>query len=189
MTLGDNVENLFFNPPVVFGSKMTFLNLKRYDFWPLWLHTYISNKEHLIWKIEEELFRQKMARWHGPHRHMTTRTGWQDDSRSHKISCFPCWGHFTCSSHQLSNKIIPEMKHLRGLKKYWGSWKSIDEINLHAFIGLLILAGVYRSGGEAASRLWDAERQFLVFFCNLRLDLNSFFLSFFCTQKHKMKLM
>lgn len=25
----------------------------------------------------------------------------QDDSRSHKICCFPCWGHFTCSSHQL----------------------------------------------------------------------------------------
>lgn len=36
-------------------------------------------------------------------------------------------------------------------------WKSMDEIDLHAFIGLLILAGVNRSQSEAASSLWDAE--------------------------------
>lgn len=34
---------------------------------------------------------------------------------------------------------------------------AIDETDLHAYIGLLILAGVNRSRGEAAVSLWDAE--------------------------------
>ena len=31
------------------------------------------------------------------------------------------------------------MTNLKGFKKYGDSWKSIDEINLHAFIGLPVL--------------------------------------------------
>nr|XP_020444398.1 piggyBac transposable element-derived protein 4-like [Monopterus albus] len=37
------------------------------------------------------------------------------------------------------------------------SWKQMDVIDLRAYVGLLILAGVYRSRGEAAASLWDAE--------------------------------
>lgn len=33
----------------------------------------------------------------------------------------------------------------------------MDEIDLQAFLGLLILAGVYRSQCEAAASPWDAE--------------------------------
>lgn len=71
-------------------------------------------------------------------------------------------------------KIILEETHFEGFKNYGDSWKSMDEVDLHAFIGLLILAGVYRSGGEAASRLWDAERQFLLFLAIIDLILIPF---------------
>ncbi|KAJ8398088.1 hypothetical protein AAFF_G00431650 [Aldrovandia affinis] len=42
-------------------------------------------------------------------------------------------------------KIILEMTNLEGFRKYGDSWKRMDETDLHAYIGLLILAGVYRS--------------------------------------------
>ena len=42
-------------------------------------------------------------------------------------------------------KVILEMTNLEGFQKYGDSWKSTDEIDLHAFIGLPIIAGVYRS--------------------------------------------
>ena len=54
-------------------------------------------------------------------------------------------------------KIILEMTNLEGFRKYGDSWKRMDEVDLYAYIGLLILAGVYRSRGEAAASLWDAE--------------------------------
>ncbi|XP_061910058.1 uncharacterized protein LOC133654077 [Entelurus aequoreus] len=54
-------------------------------------------------------------------------------------------------------KIILEMTHLEGFRKYGDRWKKMDETDLQAYLGLLILAGVYRSRGEAATSLWDAE--------------------------------
>lgn len=43
-----------------------------------------------------------------------------------------------------------------GLRNPW--WKAgMGEAELRAYAGLLILAGVYRSRGEAAASLWDAE--------------------------------
>lgn len=54
-------------------------------------------------------------------------------------------------------KILLDMTNLEGFRKYGDSWKGMDETDLHAYIGLLILAGVYRSRGEAAASLWDAE--------------------------------
>lgn len=54
--------------------------------------------------------------------------------------------------------IDPEEDKFPGLlKNMETAEKSMDEADLHAFIGLLILAGVNRSWGEAASSLWDAE--------------------------------
>ncbi|XP_029697657.1 piggyBac transposable element-derived protein 4-like [Takifugu rubripes] len=54
-------------------------------------------------------------------------------------------------------KIILEMTNLQGFRKYGDSWTKMDETDLHAYLGLLILAGVYRSRGEAAASLWDTE--------------------------------
>lgn len=53
--------------------------------------------------------------------------------------------------------IILEKTNLEGFCKYRHSWKRMDETDLHAYSGLLILAGVYRSGGQATASLWDAE--------------------------------
>ncbi|XP_035490772.1 piggyBac transposable element-derived protein 4-like [Scophthalmus maximus] len=37
------------------------------------------------------------------------------------------------------------------------TWKPMNETDLRAYVGLLILAGMYRSWGEAAVSLWNAE--------------------------------
>ncbi|KAL7867627.1 hypothetical protein SRHO_G00090110 [Serrasalmus rhombeus] len=49
-------------------------------------------------------------------------------------------------------KIILENTKLEGFRKYGENWKNMDEIDLRGYIGLLILAGVYRSRGEATYR-------------------------------------
>ncbi|KAL7849238.1 hypothetical protein SRHO_G00208610 [Serrasalmus rhombeus] len=49
-------------------------------------------------------------------------------------------------------KIILENINLEGFRKYGENWKNMDEIDLRGYIGLLILAGVYRSRGEATYR-------------------------------------
>ena len=168
----------FFNRPVVFGSKMTFpkvASILEKGKYCLYSHRH-TNLQQGAFDLEDwgsiwrELFCQKIARWHDCHHHMTTRTGWQDDSRSavsHVEDISPV-------HHTSYQKIILEETHFEGFKNYGDSWKSMDEVDLHAFIGLLILAGVYRSGGEAASRLWDAERQFLLFLAIIDLILIPF---------------
>ncbi|KAL6456582.1 hypothetical protein MHYP_G00351260 [Metynnis hypsauchen] len=64
-------------------------------------------------------------------------------------------------------KIILEMTNLEGFRKYGDSWKKMDEIDL----GLLILAGVYRSQGEAAASLWDGESGRPIFRATMPLKL------------------
>ncbi|KAE8280226.1 hypothetical protein D5F01_LYC20780 [Larimichthys crocea] len=47
----------------------------------------------------------------------------------------------------------------------------MDEIDLHAYMGLLILAGVYRSRGEATASLWDAESGRAIFRATMSLKV------------------
>lgn len=68
-------------------------------------------------------------------------------------------------------KIILDMTNLEGFRKYGDSWKKMDEIDLQAYLGLLILAGVYRSRGEAAASLWDAESGRAIFRATMPLKL------------------
>ncbi|XP_014912949.1 piggyBac transposable element-derived protein 4-like [Poecilia latipinna] len=68
-------------------------------------------------------------------------------------------------------KIILEMTNREGFRKFGDSWKKMDEIDLQAYIGLLILAGVYRSRGEAAASLWDAESGRPIFRATMALSL------------------
>lgn len=70
-------------------------------------------------------------------------------------------------------KIILEMTNLEGVRKYGDSWKKMDETDLQAYLGLLILAGVYRSRGEAEASLWDAESGRPIF----RATMHNFFFS------------
>ncbi|XP_028260881.1 piggyBac transposable element-derived protein 4-like [Parambassis ranga] len=68
-------------------------------------------------------------------------------------------------------KIILEMTNLEGFRKNGDSWKKMDETDLRAYLGLLILAGVYRSRGEAAASLWDAESGRPIFRATMPLKL------------------
>jgi hypothetical protein len=46
------------------------------------------------------------------------------------------------------NALNPQHRH---------EWKEVDEIEINAFIGLLILAGVMRSMNENLEELWSIE--------------------------------
>ncbi|CAJ1064647.1 uncharacterized protein LOC127447964 isoform X1 [Xyrichtys novacula] len=52
-------------------------------------------------------------------------------------------------------RIILEMTNLEGRRKIGDGWKRMDAVDLRAYMGLLLLAGVYRSRGEATASLWD----------------------------------
>ena len=54
---------------------------------------------------------------------------------------------------------------------YGDNWKRMDESDLYAYIGLLILAGVYRSRGEATCSLWDAESGRVIFHATMPLKV------------------
>ena len=47
----------------------------------------------------------------------------------------------------------------------------MDATDLRAYIGLLILAGVYKSRGEAAASLWDAQSGRVIFRATMPLKL------------------
>ncbi|XP_042171318.1 piggyBac transposable element-derived protein 4-like [Oncorhynchus tshawytscha] len=68
-------------------------------------------------------------------------------------------------------RIIVEMTNLHGARKYGDGWRPMDATDLHAYLGLLILAGVYRSRGEAAASLWDAESGRTVFRATMSLKV------------------
>ncbi|XP_071369448.1 piggyBac transposable element-derived protein 4-like [Centroberyx affinis] len=51
-------------------------------------------------------------------------------------------------------QILLDMTNLQG-KRSSADWKDIDATDLQAYIGLLILAGVYRSRNESTRSLWD----------------------------------
>ena len=54
-------------------------------------------------------------------------------------------------------KTILQMTNLEGRRVYGDEWKDYDVTHLQAYIGLLILAGVYKSKGEATASLWAAD--------------------------------
>ena len=54
-------------------------------------------------------------------------------------------------------RIILDCTNLEGSKVFGERWKVMDETGLDAYFGVLILAGVFRSNGEATESLWDEE--------------------------------
>lgn len=48
-----------------------------------------------------------------------------------------------------------EMTNLEGLRQLGKEWSKIDRIELRAYVGLLLFAGVFRSYGEFIGELWD----------------------------------
>ena len=49
-------------------------------------------------------------------------------------------------------------------------WKPLDQTDLHAYIGVLLLAGVYRSKGEATASLWNEENGRPIFRATMSLE-------------------
>lgn len=47
------------------------------------------------------------------------------------------------------------MTNLEGVRRYKEDWNPVDNVTMHAFYGLLLLARVYRSKGECLEELWD----------------------------------
>ena len=72
-------------------------------------------------------------------------------------------------------KDILEMTNLEGSHVYVDSWKDVDVTDLHAYIGLLILAGVYKSKSEATASLWNADTGRAIFPATMSLKTFSFF--------------
>ncbi|KAM9495978.1 uncharacterized protein Hap1MRO34_022041 isoform 2-T2 [Clarias gariepinus] len=54
-------------------------------------------------------------------------------------------------------KIIIAMTSLEGKKVHGDMWNDIDEEYLDAYIGVLLLAGVYKSSNKVTDSLWDAS--------------------------------
>ncbi|XP_037553572.1 piggyBac transposable element-derived protein 4-like [Nematolebias whitei] len=67
-------------------------------------------------------------------------------------------------------KVIIAMTNLEGKKVHGDTWKDIDEECLDAFIGVLLLAGVYRSSNEALTSLWDVSTGRSIFRATMSLQ-------------------
>ncbi|XP_060780363.1 piggyBac transposable element-derived protein 4-like [Neoarius graeffei] len=53
--------------------------------------------------------------------------------------------------------IILDCTNIEGRRVFGERWKDLDETDLDAYFGVLILAGVFKSKGEATESLWDKE--------------------------------
>lgn len=67
-------------------------------------------------------------------------------------------------------KIILDMTNLEGRLVFGDQWKEMDNLHLHAYFGILILAGVYKSRGESTENLWDAETGRAIFGATMSLQ-------------------
>lgn len=68
------------------------------------------------------------------------------------------------SSSQVIEKTILDMADLDGRCVCLDNWKLLDHTNLQAYLGLLILAGVFKFQGEAPESLWWTENGMEVHF-------------------------
>jgi hypothetical protein len=68
-------------------------------------------------------------------------------------------------------RIIVEITNLYRARKYGDGWRPMDTTDLRAYVELLILAGVYRSRGEAAASLWEVESGRTVFRATMPLKV------------------
>ncbi|XP_062308098.1 piggyBac transposable element-derived protein 4-like [Osmerus eperlanus] len=68
-------------------------------------------------------------------------------------------------------RVILDVTNREGYLKHGEEWKAMDATDLRAYIGLLILAGVYKSRGEAAASLWDAQSGRAIFRATMQLKL------------------
>ncbi|KAM3934900.1 piggyBac transposable element-derived protein 4-like [Leptodactylus fuscus] len=66
--------------------------------------------------------------------------------------------------------IIIKMTNIEGQVVYGDKWQNLDVTALNAYIGLLLLAGVYKSYGESAKSLWNCETGRHIFRATMSLE-------------------
>ncbi|XP_055010215.1 piggyBac transposable element-derived protein 4-like [Boleophthalmus pectinirostris] len=89
----------------------------------------------------------------------------QQRQQQHKIAS--TFGLFV--TPEIEQIIVAETNR-EGVRRFGSDvWKSMDEVDLRAYLGLLILAGVFKSRGEAAASLWDAHTGRAVFRATMSL--------------------
>lgn len=54
---------------------------------------------------------------------------------------------------------------------YGNKWRKMDRIELQAYVGMQIFAGVYRSSKEATANLWHAESGRTIFCASMTLKM------------------
>lgn len=59
---------------------------------------------------------------------------------------------------------------LEGRRVFQEKWKPLDQTDLHAYSGILVLAGVYRSKGETTASLWNEEYGRPIFRATMSLE-------------------
>ncbi len=125
--------------------------------------TFQSKSGHLLWSSSPQ-DRGSRARVEniikmmpGPTRYATSRV---DDIKS----------SFQLFLPESIEGIILEMTNLEGKRVFEDTWREIDLVDLQAYMGLLILAGVYRSNNEATKSLWDAESGRPTFWATMSLQ-------------------
>lgn len=77
---------------------------------------------------------------------------------------------FTLVMPNSIQKIILEMTNLEGRRVLGEKWKDLDKTHLHAYLGVLILAGVYKSKDESTASQWDAETGRAIFRATMSLE-------------------
>ncbi|CAH1988980.1 unnamed protein product [Acanthoscelides obtectus] len=66
---------------------------------------------------------------------------------------------------------IINMTNIEGFRVFGSCWKDLDKMTFQAYIGLLILVGVYKSYGEATKSLWNEETGRSIFRATMSLEL------------------
>ncbi|XP_055070455.2 piggyBac transposable element-derived protein 4 [Misgurnus anguillicaudatus] len=83
-------------------------------------------------------------------------------------------------------KILCTLTNEEGKRVLGKGWRELDWIDLQGYIGLLILAGVYRSRHEALSSLWHAETGRPIFRATMKMsDFQAFSRTFCLSNKDK----
>lgn len=67
-------------------------------------------------------------------------------------------------------EIILINSNVEGNRVYGDKWKTIDCVELRAYIGLLLLAGVFKSCNESTESLWDSQKGRAVFRATMSLQ-------------------
>ncbi|XP_039633663.1 piggyBac transposable element-derived protein 4-like [Perca fluviatilis] len=67
--------------------------------------------------------------------------------------------------------VVLNMTNKEGQRVYGNKWRKMDHMDLQAYVGMLILAGVYRSSKEATSSLWHAESGRAIFRATMTLKM------------------